>query len=203
MQHHEQYFNQMVETMQQFYEITPAFIIRLRSLVYFIDHIAGEMILHPKDIQRCAWFQVSGISAELFKASGKSGTLTSWFWFANDFIYTSPGFFSQRPTESSIEVIADSHFICISFNDFNILMAEFPEIKQLTENLRDKSKKQRAAHRLSLSENALMRVKRMYRERPEIFESDCSKVRLASFLQMAPDTLTRAMKTLGIYYSRH
>lgn len=189
-------FTQMIDVMRGVYpNLSNTFILQLRKFIHFIEHSAGEIILHYKEVPKVAWFQASGISAEITDPYGKAAT--SFFWFANDFLFTTPGFFSQDESESSILIIEDSTFAYISAQDFMKLKFLFPETEILSEKLRNHYKMLNMQHTLDNKHLSLIRVKELYRTHERLFEL-CSKKQLASYLDMEPDTLTRAMKKLRI-----
>jgi CRP-like cAMP-binding protein len=196
MNNHIILFNQMIEVMRGFYpNLSNGFILQLREYIRFIDHNAGEIILHYKEVQKVAWFQGSGISAEITDPFGIA--IINFFWFAKDFLFTTPGFFSQDESESSILIIEDSTFAYISAQDFAKLKQQFPEAEILSEKLRNHYKALNMQRTIDNKRKTIIRVKELYRQHERLFEL-CSKKQLAGYLGMEPDTLTRAMKKLGL-----
>ncbi|WP_074604788.1 Crp/Fnr family transcriptional regulator [Pedobacter steynii] len=161
-----------------------------------MDCRAGNTILNYKEIQKFVWFQLKGTSAEMTRDMESSEESTSWFWFVGDFLHTTPGFFSQQPSVSSIVTLEDSSFIAISVEDFTALKKQFFEAEQLIEKLRDNCRVLRTQHLIDMKRTALERTRNLYYNHPNLLKI-CSRKQLASFLNMSPDTLTRAMKKLN------
>ncbi|SHE46504.1 Crp/Fnr family transcriptional regulator [Pedobacter caeni] len=193
--HRTMLFNQMIEVMQRFYPISSALILQLSQVIHFIDYRAGYTILNYKEIQKFIWFQLKGTSAEMTRDIVNSGEFASWFWFVGDFIYTTPGFFSQQPSESAIVILEDSSFIYISIEDFTALKRQFLEAESLIEKLRDNYKVLRTQHAADMKRTALERARNLCHNHPHLLKI-CSRKQLASFLSMSPDTLTRSLKKL-------
>jgi len=189
-------FHQMIDIMQRFSPIPTALVVQLSQVVHIINCSAGETILNYKEIQKFVWFQLKGTSAEMTRDMESSKESTSWFWFVGDFLHTTPGFFSQQPSGSSIITLEDSSFIAISVEDFIALKKQFLEAEPLIEKLRDNCRVLRTKHLIDMKRSALERTRNLCHSHPNLLKI-CSRKQLASFLNMSPDTLTRAMKKLN------
>ncbi|NQX38762.1 cAMP-binding domain of CRP or a regulatory subunit of cAMP-dependent protein kinases [Pedobacter steynii] len=188
--------HQMIDVMRRFSPVSSALALQLSQIVHFMDCRAGNTILNYKEIQKFVWFQLKGTSAEMTRDMESSEESTSWFWFVGDFLHTTPGFFSQQPSVSSIVTLEDSSFIAISVEDFTALKKQFFEAEQLIEKLRDNCRVLRTQHLIDMKRTALERTRNLYYNHPNLLKI-CSRKQLASFLNMSPDTLTRAMKKLN------
>jgi CRP-like cAMP-binding protein len=189
-------FYQMIDLMQRFYPIPSALVVQLSKVIHIINCSAGETILNYKEIQKSVWFQLKGTSAEMTRDSRSSREFISWFWFVGDFLHTTPGFFSQQPSGNSIVILEDSSFIAISVEDYTALKKQFFEAEKLIEKLRDNCKVLRTQHLIDMKGSALERTRNLYHTHPNLLKI-CSRKQLASFLNMSPDTFTRAMKKLA------
>ena len=198
MNHHSLLFNQMIEVLQRFYPNLPtAFILQLREYIRFISHTQSEIILHYKEVQKVAWFLGAGTCAEITIDPVTKEEITTFFWFGNDFLFTTPGFFSQQPTESYIQVLEASSFAFIEVENFIKLKQQFPETEILSERLRDYYKALNLQHTIDNKRKSLDRVRDLHSVHEKLFEI-CTRKQLASYLNMTPDTLKRAMRKFGI-----
>lgn len=197
MHQHSILFNRLVEVKKRFYPISSAYVLQMAQFSHVIRFKAGETILNFKEIQNFVWFQGSGSTMEITRDLISGKEFVTWFWFPDDFLYTEPGFFSQHPSVSSIVALEDSIFMYISVEDFLTLKQQFAETEKVSEKLRDNYKMLRMQHTLGMKNIAIERISNLHNIHPVLFKV-CSRKRLASFLDMTPDTLTREMKKLGI-----
>jgi len=197
MHQHSILFNRLVEVKKRFHPISSAYVLQMAQFSHIKFYKAGETILNFKEIQSFVWFQGSGTTMEITRDLISGKEFTTWFWFPDDFLYTEPGFFSQHPSVSSIVALEDSIFMYISVEDFLTLKQLFSETEKVSEKLRDNYKMRRTQHTLDMKHIAIERIRSFHSTHPALFKV-CSRKRLASFLGMSPDTLTREMKKLGI-----
>lgn len=188
-------FLHMVNVLSRFYPVSPAFVLRLREFIHLVEFTAGDRLLYYKQMQREIWFVLDGGIAEISRDLYMGEETTTWLWFQDDFLFTSPGFFSQQPAESCIELLQDGRFLSLAVEDFQLLKKEFPQTQQLTENIRDHYHKLRIRHIMEMKWTAAKRIKKLYNLQPELFTPGLRN-KLASFFCIDPDTLSRIVKQL-------
>ena len=108
----------------------------LRPMLFEGDYKRGRRILNFKQKQRMAWFMLEGMAREIVINPLTFEEHTVWFWFPGSFLYTSPGFFSQQVSLSTIEIVQDCITVCISHQDWLELKTAFPQMEVLTERVR-------------------------------------------------------------------
>lgn len=108
----------------------------LRSMLFEADYKRGRRILNFKQKQQMAWFMLEGMAREIVINPLTFEEHTVWFWFEGSFLYTSPGFFSQQESLSTIEIVQDCSMVCISYMNWMELKTAFPQVEILTEQVR-------------------------------------------------------------------
>jgi len=108
----------------------------LRSMLFEGNYKRGSRILNFKQKQHMAWFMLEGMAREIVINPLTFEEHTVWFWFAGSFLYTSPGFFSQQESLSTIEIVQDCKTVWISYPDWVELKKAFPQMETLTEQVR-------------------------------------------------------------------
>lgn len=83
-----------------------------------------KLYLKFKETQPCAWFQISGLTAEFTRDRNATREMVTWFWHPGDFLFSVPGFFSQEPAGASIKAITNCTFIYIQHKHHNKITRE-------------------------------------------------------------------------------
>ena len=159
------------------------------------EYCSKDTYLSKKAIQNKIWFIING-SAREFKTDSDSteSEHTIWFWYPDDVLYVTPGFFSQSPVQSSIQFLEDSHLLYISFEDYNYLKQNFAETEVITEKIRDYYETARHCYLLDrIRHNCEEKYQELFKSHPKLFNQAKLKD-IASFLCVNPDTLSRFRK---------
>lgn len=130
-------FNTLISRMRQFKTMDESFRLQLRPLLHEIDVKKGELILLEGTVPTFIPFIVKGSLREITKHPLNAQEEVTWMWFANDFAYTKPGFFSEEPAECRIEAMEDCQLIYIKRDDFSQFETTFPLARKLAELIRD------------------------------------------------------------------
>lgn len=130
-------FNILITRMRKFRPMEPSFIVELRPLLHEIRFKRGELVLLKGVIPTFVPFIINGSAREITIHSATLQEETTWMWFENDFIYTSPGFFSEEPAECRIETMEDAILVYIERHDFTQFEKVFPLAHKLAEMIRD------------------------------------------------------------------
>jgi len=156
---------------------------------------AGTHILNNREIQKKIWLIISGTAREYTTQEGSKYEHTKWFWFENDIVYTEPGFFTQQPAQSYIEILEDSHLVYIDFQNFQSLKKAYPELELLLEQIREHSKRSATRYLDDLRIlSATERYQQLFKAHPKLFNIAKQKD-IAYFLGISPDTLGRLRKS--------
>lgn len=202
MNHHLILFNQMIGVLQRFYPNLPIpLLVQLREYLHFIDHNTGTIILHYKEVQKVAWFLGAGTCAEITIDPFTKNEITTFFWSENDFLFTTPGFFSQQPSESYIQTLEPCSFAFMTFENFLKLKQQFAETEILSEKIRDYYKTLNSQRIIENKRKSLDRINGLQLVHQNLFEL-CTRKQLASYLNMTPDTLKRGMEKLNIHLKK-
>ncbi|MBB6499147.1 Crp/Fnr family transcriptional regulator [Pedobacter cryoconitis] len=154
----------------------------------------GTKILYQREVQKRAWFIIKG-SAREFKEDQNNHPQeqTTWFWFDGDLIYTVPGFFSQDPVLSSVELLEDSQLVYLKIEDYvhlkNGTALLFDKIRDHYESLRQQYYISKS--HLSGKEKYLQ----LFKVHPELFNYAKQKD-IAYFLGLSPNSLSRLRRTI-------
>lgn len=139
-------FHLLISKMELFLVLSTRFKSLLRPMLFETGYDKGVRILNFGQRQEMVWFMLSGLAREIAvdRMSFKEHTL--WFFMAFSFLYTTPGFFSQEPSEQVIEVLQDSHMILISYENWSKLKELFAETNLVTEKIRSAAFLSRQVH---------------------------------------------------------
>ncbi|NQX39077.1 cAMP-binding domain of CRP or a regulatory subunit of cAMP-dependent protein kinases [Pedobacter steynii] len=187
-------FNELIEVLERFIKLNHKFKLELKGVLFETTYNKRVRILSAKSQQDMAWFMLVGLSREIRIHKETFEENTVWFWFAKDFIYTTPGFFSREPSESTVEVLEDSKVVLISYENWTIMKNTFPEMEILTEKIRAEYDKMRSLHaddikNLSTDERYLKLEKTL-----DILFGRTQLRFIAEYLGMSPDTLGKLRK---------
>lgn len=190
-------FEQLIFSIEKIHPLSLKMKEMLRSSIGEEFHKKGTLLLHSREPQLKYWLVVEGSVREFSGRPYSADQHTEWFWYQHDFIYTMPGFFSQRPTENYLEILEYTHLIYINYEDYSTLKSKFPEAELLFERIRDHHKKLVFNHLNQLRHlTARERYEILFSERPQLFNL-CKQKDIACFLGIEPDTLSRIRKSKG------
>lgn len=182
-------FHSALKVLEGMMVLSVKFKLALRSVLFETVFERDSRILQSGRVQDSIWLLVSGLARELRVDEQSFRERTTWFWLAADFMCTNPGFFSQDPSERTIEILERSKVVLISYLNWRKLMHDFPETELLTERIRRACDKARLVHaeeikNLSTDERYLVRRKVL----EDLFTRTKQKY-VAEMMGMAPDTL--------------
>lgn len=190
-------FQKLIEVMERYYQLSLEFKNALKLVLYEVEHPRGRRILNAMQVQRNMWFLLSGLIREVYLDQENFREYTSWFWFPNSCVCTEPGLFSQEASESAVEVIEDSRLISISYQDWDMLKARFPEVSLLSEKIRSSYGRLKQHHN---QEKAYLSAEERYLKHEQTLKYLFARAMLkhiAEFMSMAPDTLSKLRKNLS------
>jgi CRP-like cAMP-binding protein len=193
-----EFFERILARVRRKIHLSAAFINQLQKYLYEENFKKGTIILHPRELPSKCWWLLSGCAREYIINYNESvPDQTKWFWNTDDFIYTTPGFFSQSASESYIELLEDSHVLYIEFNNYLLMMSEFEEARQYWELIRDELIINTFRHLHGLCGlNARERYLVLFEKNPKLFYLAKQKD-IAYFLGIEADTLGRLRKKFG------
>jgi len=176
--------------------LSPKFIADIQSLIQEQRLKKGAILLNSRETPLKYWWIFKGCAREFRLDYNQLITdQTQWFWYDGDFIYTMPGFFSQRASDSYIELLEDSHLLYIEFQTYKLLKARYEEAEQYWELIREQFKVSVFQHLTEMrSLSAKERYLSLFKAHPKIFYLAKQKD-IAYFLGIKADTLSRLRRS--------
>lgn len=183
-------YQKLIEVFETYSPLSTRYKIELQKRLFEARFKKGIRVLNYKQIQESGLFIYKGAAMELSVNPMTLQERAAYFWFENDFPYTSPGLFNREPSSSYIKLLQDTHFVCISNQDYTLMRAEFPEVESLTERIRSHYERQKHIIEEDFSFPAAKRVSRLETAHPEIYNLAESKY-IAQFHRISLKTLSR------------
>ena len=114
-------FQALISSLENIFNPTDLFKLRLRSVLFEISYKKGSNILNAGAKQSIIWFILDGLLQEITVDKHTFSTKTTWFWFKHNFVYAMPGFFDQEPSQITINVVKDCKVVFISYENWKVL----------------------------------------------------------------------------------
>ncbi|MBB6271871.1 hypothetical protein HDF26_002328 [Pedobacter cryoconitis] len=187
-------FHILIGHMELFMALSARFKSLIRPMLFETDYDKGARILNFRQRQEMVWFMLDGLAREIRVNEWSFKERTIWFWLPFTFLYTTPGFFSQQPSQSTIELLQDCHMVMISYDNWQRLKRLFLETEKVTEMIRDADVKLRLAHQEQLrSMNTEDRYKENLGLMDRLFALTKRKF-IAEFMGMSVDRIGKLRK---------
>ncbi|AMP99052.1 hypothetical protein AY601_2151 [Pedobacter cryoconitis] len=185
-------FQQLIQVLEKIMPLSSVVKMMLMEMVFEEFGKKGTRILYQREIQGRLWFIIEG-SAREFKEDKNADIQeqTSWFLFSGDLLYTIPGFFSQTPAPSSIELLEDSHLVYLNVEDYLRLEQEMNFLFTKIRDHYDAVRQNYEFNRLHLS--GRQKYLQLFTAHPSLFNSAKMKD-IACFLGISPNSLSRFRK---------
>lgn len=183
-------YHKLLEVFESYAPLSTRYKIELQKRTFEVQFKKGIRVLNYKQVQESGLFIYKGAAVELSVNPITLQERAAYFWFENDFPYTSPGLFTKEPSSSTIKLLQDTHFVGISNLDYSFMRTEFPEVEQLTESIRGHYEQQKHIIEEDFAYPAITRVRRLETAHPEIYNIAESK-HIAQFHRISLKTLSR------------
>lgn len=187
-------FQRLIQVLENNYMLNHKFKTMLRNGLMETTYKKGSRILNFHEKQRVVWFVLDGLAREIRVNGETFEEKTTWFWSELNFLYTTPGFFSQTPSECTIELLMDCRMILMSYLNWTLLKQEFKETEQLTEEIRAEYDKLRQEHIDDIKN--LSTVDRYLKHKPDLLRLlRVTKLKyVAEYMNMSADRLGKLRK---------
>ncbi|WP_222537060.1 hypothetical protein [Pedobacter polysacchareus] len=187
-------FDHLIRILEQYHTLNYSFRTMLRSKLQETTYKKGSRILNFHEKQKIAWFMLEGLAREIRVNGETFEEKTMWFWSETSFLYTTPGFFSQQPSECTIEILKDSRMLLISYQDWTDLKEGFKETEFITEKIRGTYDKLRQEHIDDIKN--LNTVDRYLKHKPVLLQLlAATKLKyVAEYMSMSADRLGKLRK---------
>ncbi len=162
---------------------------KFKDLFEKVEIAPKTTLLNEGEIARYMYFIKKGCLRLCFNNEGKDTTFQ--FFFENQAVSSFESFFSYKPSIFRLESIEPSHLIRLKKDDFDMLVGQYPELKDALQKILI----QRMAHfaKLFLSHiknNPQKRYQELMKDNPEILLR-VPQHYIASYLGITPVSLSR------------
>lgn len=154
----------------------------------------GKILLHEGDICKNLWFLSAGLLRLYHNIGNKE--ITSRIMFTNHIVISPGSFFTQTPATESIEALADCKVVTLSFNSLQVIYEKFPEFNYHTRLITEQYfyKQEQRLYMLRKHDAAAKYI--YFLENYSSYLKDIPQKYIASFLNIAPETLSRTRSKL-------
>ena len=153
----------------------------------------GEFLIREGQKERHLYFINAGTLVIYYEKDGIEQTVG--FGYADTLICSFPSFIRDQPSDYYIKALTDTSLIGINRNTFYDLMQQHSELESLWRQMLEEALLGRIERELDLlTISPKDRLKRILDRSPHLFQMIPLKY-IASYLRMAPETLSRNMKS--------
>ncbi len=169
--------------------------------LYFIDQFKivevkkGKVLLHEKDICKNLWFLCNGLLRSYHNIGDKE--ITSRIMYTGHIVISPGSFFTQTPATESIETLADCVLAKLSFNDLQDVYKKFPEFNYHTRLITEQYFYKQEQRLYMLRKHDAAAKYNFFLENYANYLKDIPQKYIASFLNIAPETLSRTRSKLA------
>lgn len=180
---------ELLHYLSSIYPLSPECLAYLRRIIRDCRVKKDESLLHAGEVCENIYFIRKGILRCYYLKKGVE--VTDWFFWEGDTVVAIDSFYDQTPSEAYIEALEESELYYISYHDLNYLFDHFLEFNFVGRVLTNKylrvwHRQARNLRMLTAEEKYIFLLERQ----PEAVLRVPVKV-LASFLDMAPETISR------------
>lgn len=155
----------------------------------------GIVLLHEGDVCKKLWFLADGLLRSYHNIGNKEVTSRIMF---KDHIVISPGsFFTQTPATESIEALADSTVVTLLFSGLQEIYSKFPVFNYHTRIITEQYFYKQEQRLYMLRKPDATEKYKYFLENYESYSKDIPQKYIASFLNIAPETLSRTRSKLS------
>jgi CRP/FNR family transcriptional regulator, anaerobic regulatory protein len=155
----------------------------------------GELLLNEGKVCTKLWFLSKGLLRAFHNIDDKEVTCRIMF---NHHIVIAPGsFFMQTPSTESIDALSHSLVATITFQTLQKIYAAFPEFNYHTSLITEQYFYKQEQRLYMLRKHDGIEKYRYFLEHYENYLKEIPQKYIASFLNIAPETLSRIRKKLG------
>ena len=155
----------------------------------------GKILLHEGDICKTLWFLCDGLLRSYHNIGDKE--ITSRIMYTGHIVISPGSFFTQTPAIESIEVLADSTLAKLSFNDLQDIYRKFSEFNYHTRLITEQYFFKQEERLYMLRKHDATAKYNFFLEHYAEYLKDIPQKYIASFLNIAPETLSRTRSKLS------
>jgi CRP/FNR family transcriptional regulator, anaerobic regulatory protein len=155
----------------------------------------GEILLHEGRVCSKLWFLANGLLRAYHNIDDKEVTCRIMF---NHHIVIAPGsFFMQTPSTESIDALSHSRVATITFQALQKIYATFPEFNYYTRLITEQYFYKQEQRLYMLRKHDGIEKYKYFLANYENYIKEIPQKYIASFLNIAPETLSRIRKKIG------
>lgn len=156
-----------------------------------------QLLLSTGQVAGYIYFLVNGLARGFYTDQAKGKEMTVYLWNRHSIITVPDSFFHQKPSSIFIEVMPHTQLMGISFLNLIESIEVYPEVSSFSKNVIQQYSVYEATRNYELAYlPAWDRYLQLLRTQPDI-EQLVSKEIIASFLRIAPQSLSRMLRQKG------
>ena len=161
----------------------------------------GTILLHEGDVCKKLWFLADGLLRSYHNIGNKE--ITSRIMFRNHIVISPGSFFTQTPAPESIESLSDGTVVTLSFADLQKIYSKFPEFNYHTRIITEQYFYKQEQRLYMLRKHDAAAKYKYFLENYSDYLKDIPQKYIASFLNIAPETLSRTRSKLSKVNTTH
>ena len=154
----------------------------------------GKILLHEKNVCENLWFLCDGLLRSYHTIGDKE--ITSRIMYTGHIVISPGSFFTQTPATESIETLADCTLAKLSFTDLQGIYQKFPAFNYHTRLITEQYFYKQEQRLYMLRKHDASAKYNFFLENYADYLKDIPQKYIASFLNIAPETLSRTRSKL-------
>ena len=155
----------------------------------------GKILLHEKDICKNLWFLCDGLLRSYHNIGQKE--ITSCIMYTGHIVISPGSFFTQTPATESIEALAECVVAKLSFYNLQDIYKRFPQFNYHTRLITEQYFYKQEQRLYMLRKHDAAAKYNFFLDNYADYLKDIPQKYIASFLNIAPETLSRTRSKLG------
>ncbi len=161
----------------------------------FAEIEKGKVLLKEGNVCTHVLFLANGLLRSYHNIGEKE--ITSRIMFTNHVVISPGSFFTQTPATESIEALCNCHVASMSFHDLQKIYAAFPEFNLHTRIITEQYFYKQEQRLYMLRKHDAVAKYHFFLENYADYLKDIPQKYIASFLNIAPETLSRTRSRLS------
>lgn len=179
----------ILDKLSQHLELSDEIKIILADLIVQLNLKKGTLLLQGGEICQNIYFIEKGFARGFFYKNGKE--ITSWFALENDIATSFYSFETQKPNFENIEILENSIFYALSYQNLHFLYHRYPEFNMFGRKLVEKYYIELMERTFSFQfQSAHERYQQILTQHPQILKR-ATLGHVASYLGISQETLSR------------
>ena len=155
----------------------------------------GEILLHEGDVCDKLWFLAEGLLRSYHNIGNKE--VTSRIMFRNHIVISPGSFFTQTAATESIQALANSTIVTLTYADLQAIYLKFPEFNYHTRIITEQYFYKQEQRLYMLRKHEAAAKYNYFLENYSDYLKAIPQKYIASFLNIAPETLSRTRSKLS------